>query len=242
MGIGRTELNRETLAEQVARKLMAYIESRNIKPGDVLPSESKLIIDFGVSRPVIREALKSLKALGVIDIVNGKGAVVRSVNSDVLSGFFQWAVRVKQGTLLQLLEVRKGVEVQSASLAAQRRTPEDLAEMASVAAAMRQHLHNPDAYSELDVKLHLQIASAARNAMLYHLVESIRGPSQVAIREGLRRRSPDEQQLERVQVLHEDLLAALEKGDSREAEQAMSRHFDEAVVTMMTGAKQPNIW
>lgn len=242
MGIGGTELNRETLAEQVARKLMAYIESRNLKPGDVLPSESKLIIDFGVSRPVIREALKSLKALGVIDIVNGKGAVVRSVNSDVLSGFFQWAVRVKQGTLLQLLEVRKGVEVQSASLAAQRRTPEDLAEMASVAAAMRQHLHDSDAYSELDVKLHLQIASAARNAMLYHLVESIRGPSQVAIREGLRRRFPDEQQLERVQVLHEDLLAALEKGDSREAEQAMSRHFDEAVVTMMTDAKQPNIW
>ncbi len=234
------KLRRDTLAEQVAQSLMEFVETQDVKPGESLPSEGSLAASFGVSRPVIREALKSLKALGVITIINGRGAIVRPMTSDLLRSFFGWAVRVKQGSLLQLYEVRKGIEVQSAILAAERRTPEELAEMARVVARMRQHLSDPEAYTELDAELHLLIAASTRNPMMYHLVESIREPMKGAIRDGLRRRSHDERQIERVQVLHESVLAALEQGNAQEAERAMALHFDEAVATLMAGVNEAN--
>lgn len=217
---------------------MDFIQANGLEPGSTLPSESRLAADFGVSRPVVREALKALQAMDVVEIINGKGAVVKPVTSDILSGFFQRATRGKRESLLELYEVRKGIEVQSASLAAERRTPEELAEMARLAAAMGQHLHDVDTYAELDARLHLLIASATHNLMMHHLVESIREPMKGAIRDGLHRRSSDEEQLMRVQVLHESLLAALEQGDAQEAGRAMARHMDEAVMMLIAGVSE----
>lgn len=235
-----TELHRDTLAEQVTQGLLSFIETQGLKPGESLPSEAALVSNFGVSRPIVREALNSLKALGIITVINGRGAILRPMTGDLLQSFFQWAIRAKQGTLLQLYEIRKGIEIQSTILAAQRRTPEELAGITRVVATMRQHIHDPDTYTGLDAELHLLVASASHNPMMYHLVESIREPMEDAIRDGLRRRSHDEEQIERVQVLHEDILTALEQDDAWKAERAMTQHFDEAVATLMSGVDEAN--
>src|SRR5262245_4098759 len=139
-----TKLRRETLAEQASQSLIEFIQTQNLKPGDVLPSEARLSVEFGVSRPIIREALKSLAGKGVIDIVNGRGAVVKPIDSETLSEFFERAMHENDNTIMELMEVRKGIEVQSAALAAQRRTPEELAKMSEIVTAMRQHLNDPD--------------------------------------------------------------------------------------------------
>ena len=88
-------LRRETLAEQVADGLITMIEDDALAPGTLLPSEASLAQEFGVSRPVVREALKVLAAKDVVAIANGKGAVVRPISSDPLQAYFLRALRVQ---------------------------------------------------------------------------------------------------------------------------------------------------
>jgi GntR family transcriptional regulator, transcriptional repressor for pyruvate dehydrogenase complex len=227
-----TKLSRETLSEQAARNLMAFIEAQDLKPGRLLPPETKLAADLGVSRPIIREALKSLAGQGVIEIVSGKGAVVKALDSQPLQLFFQRAMQIEHEAIIDLLELRKGIEVQSAVLAAQRRTPEELAQLAEIVAGMRRGLRDPDAYVELDVAFHRLIASMTRNVMICHLVVAIREAIRGTLQEHILRPQTD-QQLERVQAGHEAICASLEQADVAGAERAMAAHFDDAVLSLI---------
>jgi GntR family transcriptional repressor for pyruvate dehydrogenase complex len=220
-------LRRETLAEQLAERLTALIMAEGLRSGDALPSEAKLAAQFGVSRPIMREALRTLQAQGIIAVTNGKCATVRPLTSDPLSSFFTWAMRFEENALVDLLEVRKGLELQSIMLATERHTPEEIAGMHTTIAAMAAHLHDADAYTELDYELHMQIATAAHNAMLRHLLGSIRELFKETIREGLRRQSADEGR-RRIQAGHERIVAAIAAGDGTAAAAAMSRHLDGA--------------
>jgi DNA-binding FadR family transcriptional regulator len=223
-----TKLNRTTLVEQVARNLVEFIESSHLKPGDTLPSTTKLATNFGVSRPVVREALKFLEAKGVIEISNGKKPMVKPITTEPLLGFFDRIVKAEHKALREFMEVRQGLEVQSAKLAAQRRTPEQLQAMKQIVAAMRENLHNPAIFIELDVELHLLIAEASHNTMMVRLIESIRETLKVTIEEGLRRRSMTQEQFQPVQTGHECIVAAIERGEAEEAGKMMRQHLGRA--------------
>ena len=230
----RTDLRRDTLADQVAQHLLDFIDEQLLAPGAPLPSEAKLTQEFGVSRPIIREALRSLAARGIIEIANGKGATIKPVSGEVIRDFFYRASRIRPTTLVELLEVRRGVEIQSAILAAQRRTDEDLACMATTLEAMNRHVFDVDIYTTLDADLHLCIAGASHNSMLYHLIESIRGPLQDTIRAGYNRSAIADKEV--LLPLHVGIVAAIRRGDAHEAARAMEGHFDGAILTMMLGA------
>src|SRR5690606_30967136 len=163
-----TKLSRETLAEQAARNLIEFIKAQNLTPGKLLPPETRLAADFGVSRPVIREALKSLQGKGIIEVVSGKGAVVRPLDGQPLQLFFQRALELERDAIIDLSERRQGIEVQCAGLAAQRRSPEELAQLASITADMRQNIHVPENYVALDIAFHQLVATMTRNEMLFH--------------------------------------------------------------------------
>ena len=229
-----TKLSRETLAEQAARNLMAFIEKQDLKPGKLLPPETKLAADLGVSRPIIREALKSLEGKGIIEVVSGKGAVVKPLDNKSLQLFFLRAIQIEHEAIIDLMELRKGIEVQSVALAAQRRTPEDIAQLTAIVAEMRRNLRVPDVYVELDIAFHQQIAAMTHNAMIYHLVSAIREAIKNALQESLLRRQIDEQ-LEHVQAGHEAILACLKQGDVEEATRVMTVHFDEVVRSLVYG-------
>jgi GntR family transcriptional regulator, transcriptional repressor for pyruvate dehydrogenase complex len=229
------KLSRETLAEQAARNLLAYIEDQDMKPGKVLPPENQLAANLGVSRPIIREALKSLAGQGIVEVVSGKGAIVKQLDSQVLQVFFRRATQIAPETIIDLMELRKGIEVQAAALAAQRRTPDELAQLMESVARMRRHLHEPKVYVEADIAFHLLIASTSHNDMIYHLVGAIR----VAIKDTLREsmlRPQSAEQLEHVQVGHEAILTAIEHGDTEQAQHTMAAHFDDAVMSLVSGS------
>jgi GntR family transcriptional regulator, transcriptional repressor for pyruvate dehydrogenase complex len=220
-------LHRETLATQLAQRMIAFITVNGLKSGAALPSEARLASQFGVSRPIMRESLRVLQTRGIIEVTNGKGATVRPLTSDPLSSFFAWATRFDEQALVELLEVRKGLEQQSAALAAARRTPEDIAALRAMVATMAQHIHDADTYIELDYTLHLQIAIAAHNGMLRHLIASIREPLKEMSREGLRRQ-PADRGRRGIQARHEQLVEAIAAGDGVTAAAAMADHLDGA--------------
>ncbi len=222
-------LSRQTLADQAADSLAKYIEESRLTPGAVLPSEAILTSMLGVSRPVVREALKALVGRGIIQIVNGKGAIVKPLDSDDLSAFFKRAVSFDKKAVRELLEVRRGLEVEMARLAALRRTDEDAAHLLGVVHEMRQQFEQLDpAYVDSDLKFHLTIAAATHNSIMYYLVESIRDAMRDSILQWHLRERPVEA-YEQVQHIHEQIVAAIQQQDADAAAAAMTGHFDNAI-------------
>lgn len=208
---------------------MESIAEQGLQPGDQLPAEGRLAEGFGVSRPVVREALRHLAALNMIELATGKAPVVKPITPDLLGTFFQWAVQLNVNSLIELHELRRGVEGACAALAAQRLTDEDRATLQALVRSMRECVSDFDAYTELDMQLHLAIAAATRNSLLRHLVDSIRVPMKQVIRTGLDLIEPSEDRLERLQHGHEVIVEAILAGDPAEARLRMEQHFDGAV-------------
>jgi DNA-binding FadR family transcriptional regulator len=97
---------------------------------------------------------------------------------------------------------------------------------------MREKLEDPEGYADLDVEFHLLLAEATRNKMMYYLIGSIRQTLRDAVLEGLRSRHTG-RQIARVQELHEEILAQVERQDPDGAERAMLAHFDDAVAALV---------
>jgi len=218
----------KSLVEQVTDALISLIEDEGLRPGDKLPSTASMIEKFGVSRPVVREALKTLEGRGIINISNGRSAVIQPVTGDILKSFFRQAVIFEEDNLREILEIRYGIEVQSAKLAAERRTNEHLDGLHDLVEQMRVNLDHSEIYTELDLQFHQQIAAATGNTMLYYFVRSIRDALRDMIREGLSHRLTAEERM-LVQTTHEEILRQIVKGNPQGAAEAMAFHFDDAI-------------
>lgn len=155
--------------------------------GASLPSEQALADQMGVSRLTIREALKVLAGRGLAEIRRGRRAVVTEPSSEVISSIFAAYVRRDPSTLLELIEVRQALEVQSVTLAARKATRAGLSAMEAAIDDMRQAATDfeaaeansaekqraKDAYQKADVTFHETIALASGNRMLAHVLEGL---------------------------------------------------------------------
>ncbi|WP_421930229.1 FadR/GntR family transcriptional regulator [Nitratireductor rhodophyticola] len=230
----RDVLKRETLADQVAQQLMEHIQNTAMAPGDQLPLEGEMADMFGISRPVVREALGQLKSIGLVEMHSGRRPMVQPIDGKLPGLFFKLSLALDSGSVQELLEVRRGLEVQSAILAAQRAGEDDCRRLEETVALMKKHLDEKDhrAFIDLDVQLHLLIASASRNAMLYNLIASIRGPMRESIAHGIAARN-SQRELQRIHVLHSDVVTAIRMGDGAAAAVAMAAHFDDALISIV---------
>ncbi|WP_162606305.1 FadR/GntR family transcriptional regulator [Jiangella asiatica] len=226
-------VQRQSLPDLVIESLLTDVERGTIKPGETLPPEAELAAQFGVSRAVVREALRSLQVHGVVEIVNGVGSVIRPLTSTPLATYFSFATRLKDVSTIELLEVRRGVEVEVARLAASRATADDTANLSDLVDAMGQETGDPGRYAELDTAFHLAIARASQNAMLAHLVEAIRIPLRASIERGLDVWI-DAGHIDTVQQIHADILTAITSRDPARAISAMDYHFEQ-VLLMIEG-------
>jgi GntR family transcriptional regulator, transcriptional repressor for pyruvate dehydrogenase complex len=222
------ELTRQTLADQAADSIRNYIVTHELKPGAMLPAAGVLATQLGVSRSVIREALKALVGQNTIEIINGKGAVIKPVDSQDLDTFFQRALGFDHKAIRELLEVRQGIEVQAARLAAQRRTEQDLEALSEILERMQHHFQNVEAYTADDLTFHICIATATDNEMMKHIVESIRDATWDSIHRWHGKQRTIEEYAQ-VHQMHVEILDAIRAGSPETAAQAMWRHFDEAL-------------
>jgi GntR family transcriptional regulator, transcriptional repressor for pyruvate dehydrogenase complex len=228
-----SELNRASLADQVGERLLSMIRDEALLPGDRLPSESVLASQFGVSRPVIREALSHLKSLGIIGTQGGKQAVVRQVDARLPAIFFEYALSLKGADVLDLLEVRRGLEVQSVELAAARADAGHVERLRDLTGRMKGHLerYEIEAFVDLDVEFHRLIARSSGNALLVHLIEAIREPLRESVVVGLTSRRSSEEVLH-IHRMHGEIVAAIADRDVELARAAMIEHFDKALVAI----------
>jgi GntR family transcriptional repressor for pyruvate dehydrogenase complex len=187
---GPSDERRVPLSEVVLERLLGQIQDGSLRPGDRLPSEHQLMRLLNVGRSSIREALRGLIFLGVVDTRPGRGAVVVSHVSSPLAHLQRYglsAAGVQRSALLDLLEVRESLEGQAAELAARRATREDLGEIERRAAEIERHIAAGQIYSSANVQFHLAIARAAHNNVLGeslgHLLRQLREFRERTIRE-----------------------------------------------------------
>src|SRR6476620_2595056 len=115
-----------TLSDQVSQALLARIESGQLKPGEKLPSEAVLAVEFGVSRTVVREAVSRLKHEALLESRQGSGVFV-SLHTAMKPLKIDASVTESREEVLQIVELRRALESEAASVAAQRRSSSQLA-------------------------------------------------------------------------------------------------------------------
>lgn len=214
---------RRRLADDVAERLTEWILNETLPPGGLLPAEGELAVRFGVSRTVIREAIRSLASYRLVRIRHGVGSYVNPREAWDVSSALQLFIRSDRDGLLRWLEVRQVLEVGIARRAAKRATPAEIAVLTELAQAMRDQLrHLPGEFIDVDYRFHLMIARATRNPSLEMMLAPILRPLHGRMRETLQIHVTAEQAV----AEHERIVAALHDGDAEEAATAMAAHLD----------------
>ncbi len=217
-------LDNATLGDRATAALLEFIRGQKLQPGSGLPSEARLTDLLGVSRPVVREALRNLRGMGVVEILNGRGAIVRELNASSLEVFFTHALQTVSNSLIGLMELRTGLECEAASLAAKRHTDEDARIMREMVERMSRSIDDAKVHSEFDVKLHVAISAASGNLLYLHMVQSIRAAMRDASRKGMALRIANGEGA-LVQKMHEDIVGAILRHDPDAAFAAMRVHM-----------------
>ncbi len=162
----------ETLSAQLAKELGARIARGEFKPGDRLPSEHDLIAAYGVSRTVVREAVSSLKARGMVITRQGMGAFVqRTVPTATLT--LEPASQNELSDIMHMLEVRIALEVEAAGLAAQRRTEAHLKTLRTLLDEIQQATQAGHDGVVQDRAFHVELLRAAGNPHFARLLEQL---------------------------------------------------------------------
>src|ERR671937_86722 len=147
-------IERRKTYELVADQLTEEISAKRLKPGDLLPTERELVSSYRVGRSSIREALRMLESRGLIR-ANGNGTFSVAPYRTTLDHSLDLLVAVAEADYGELFEVRKILEGETAALAAQRRTRDDLRRMSDAVVAMEAGLGSEEQFIEADLRFHL---------------------------------------------------------------------------------------
>lgn len=167
------------VADAVLEQLRARLEDGSLAPGDRLPSERELAEQMRVSRPVVREAINILVGQGLLDIRPRRGVFVRAASAAALGDPLTNLIGDSLDRLIELLEVRRMLESQTAALAAEFAGPRDIEELAAVIGEFERARRDPDPGLDpspgegIDARFHGRIAQAAGNTVLMHLMMTL---------------------------------------------------------------------
>lgn len=212
--------SREPVSNEVAQVLLTHLVSGEYKPGQRLPPERALADSLGVGRSLIREALKALTLLGLIEVRPGDGTYLRRRPSNLLPASFEWGLLLGENQLEDVMEARQELEVVLAGLAAERRTDEDIAELRVLLEAMRDATEATD-FVAADVAFHLRVAQAAKNSVL----QSMHGGTQSLLHAWISRVIAAADETKPSYLEHEPVFQAISDGDVAAARSAISRHL-----------------
>jgi GntR family transcriptional repressor for pyruvate dehydrogenase complex len=216
----------KTLAEAVAEQLMAMIARGQLKPGDRLPTEPKLMEQFNVGRSTLREAVKSLVVAGLLETRRSSGTFVSESYADFLSRRLNWDMVFSKQDLRHIIEIRCALEEQAAALAAERATAAEKEKLAQLVEAIRDMSMGPEKAIEYDIAFHMAVAEASHNPMLFNLVLNIRQLLHGYIKSGYTRRGYTNQaEADEIADLHRPIVDAIRAGRPYEAKKAMHAHF-----------------
>jgi GntR family transcriptional repressor for pyruvate dehydrogenase complex len=208
--------------EEVAKQIQQRIIEQ-LKPGDVLPPERELAGMFGVSRSSVREAIRSLEVMGLVEPRRRVGTLVREVNAVFLLHPLTTALLQSVKMNSELLDVRRIIEPPLARRAALNATPSQIADLEEILRRQEERITRGELGMEEDSAFHYSIARAADNAVVLKVVDVIMD----LLREARQHSLEIEGRALKSFQGHCRILGAIKLRDAAAAEEAMRRHLDE---------------
>lgn len=196
-----------------------------LQPGDYLPSEATLASSLGVSRLTVREATRALVARGYLELRKGRRPKVLTPDGSLVGEYFKAVVRRDPSALLELLEVRRALEVHIASIAAGRASRGALAAMEDAIEQMARNPDDEEAFHAGDMRFHEALAAATGNTMLRQLIEQLAEPLLTSRRRSYAGHRSSGERFDEVVDDHRAILKAVAAKDARAAADAMRHHL-----------------
>lgn len=217
-------VKRNAIPERIATNLISLIRENQLGPGDRLPPERELATLMGVSRSTLREALRALSILNIIEMRQGDGTYVSSLDIELLVEPLDHVLTMDSPTLTQLFEVRRILELGAIGLAAERISPEELTFLDGCLQRTIESRERLDYATFLlaDIDLHETIAQAARNPLLLRFVISMRVLGKASRERTVRLPGVVDQTIKD----HKAIVEALKKKDALEAQASMLEHLN----------------
>ncbi len=206
---------------QAYREIRSYIINNNLKNGDLLPTEQSLCLTLGVSRNVLREAIKSMELMGMVQACPGKGTMVKEFNLDfIFQNVLFFAIGEEEDKRIhEMFGIRKMLELAYMRQAFHALTASDIAAVRQSADAIRLKWQNKEFFQDDDRAFHMAIFKPLDNQVLNSLMDAI-----WAVDDGfqLEQKQPH---LDNTIAKHEAIAAALENHDFPAFARAMDAHF-----------------
>jgi GntR family transcriptional regulator, transcriptional repressor for pyruvate dehydrogenase complex len=209
--------------EQVAEQIQQLIARGVLKPGDRLPAERDLAGKFGVGRGSIRDAIRTLEIMGVVEPRQGHGTVVRELSADSLVVPLASALSHKRELVAELLDVRRMIEPGLAARAAKNATAEEVAHMEQILDRQQQKMRRGEPTIEEDSEFHYAIAVAARNTVVLRVLDVLMD----LLRESRSRSLQVKGRPQRSFDGHRRILRSIRRHDAEGAEDAVKKHLSE---------------
>jgi GntR family transcriptional regulator, transcriptional repressor for pyruvate dehydrogenase complex len=213
------------ISDQVFEQLRDLIFRGYLKPGEQLMTERELAQKLGVSRPTVRDAIHKLVAMGLVEHRQGQGTFVASVAAKSEKNPLAAMMEDQNAGLEELLEVRLGLETQSAALAAQRATEEDILELEKCLGEMIGEITEGRLGIDADVSFHMAIAYATKNPVQVHIMRSFYDFLFFGIKENLEQLYENAENLKLIIQQHTDIKNAIQRHDPGMAYAAMKKHI-----------------
>jgi GntR family transcriptional repressor for pyruvate dehydrogenase complex len=165
---------KQSLSDRLARRIRGLIQSGDYREGDKLPPIMEMARRFGVGHPTVREALKRLETMGVVEVRHGSGVYVSRSEEVLVLASRDFSGTVTKKLLIDLIRARMPLEMQSVSDAVENATHEHLQEMRRLLTQAEENLDNDEVLNSVNMAFHRQIAIASGNTVLVQLLDVLR--------------------------------------------------------------------
>jgi GntR family transcriptional repressor for pyruvate dehydrogenase complex len=221
--------SRPSASERVAERLTSLISSGNLAPGDKLPSENELSKALQVSRPVVREALRGLAMMGIVETRQGGGAYITDLKPNRLMAPLAFVLSLQDYSLESLFRARAVIDTGLAAEAARNADAAEIASLRELVDAGYKLTGDPVGFRVMDSEFHELVGSAARNDFLDRVSRSLYS---LAI-DQRRKASMQPGVVERSAKDHEAIVEAIARHDPEAAAAAMAQHVENIRLTTL---------
>jgi GntR family transcriptional regulator, transcriptional repressor for pyruvate dehydrogenase complex len=224
-------IRRTKLYEKVAQQIQGLIRDGLLKPGDHLPPERELAETFQVSRSSVRDAIRALEVMGLVEPRQGEGTVVRDVTAETLVNPLSTMLTHKRELVTELLDLRLMIEPPLAARAAKHATDEEILRMEDILRRQKEKLSRGELAIEEDSEFHYAIAKAARNSVVLKVVDVFMD----LLRESREQTLQVDGRLQKSFSGHRRILDSIKNRKASLAEAAMRRHIEEIERVVLKG-------
>ena len=217
-------ISKQSPGKQVVGRILELIRTGSLRPGDRLPPERELIEIFGISRPSLREALRALSTLGVIQSRHGGGAFVSDLDARTLLAPLDFFLSLTKSNFKDAFDSRLVIEIEIVRRAAAKARRSDVSELNSIIEAHYSVQDDPIGFRMLDTRFHQKLSSIAGNAVLQRIAYGLYNLG-VDFQNFDRRAKNEPGLIAQSTKDHSDIAAAIAAGNPDAAARAMTRHI-----------------